>query len=206
MSMIVLAYTPVAALLLGYLFGSIPFGLLLTRAAGMGDVRSIGSGNIGATNVLRTGNKLVAFLTLLADMLKATVPMVLVLAGLGSFDGAFWAGFGAFLGHLFPVWLGFKGGKGIATYVGVTLGIGIVAANWWGLLAFAAAWLGLAFTLKISSLAALVATLVVPVVYWLTGAEAAALTTAAMGVISWIMHRANIRRLLDGTEPRIGRR
>ena len=204
MSLAVLLYPPLTALLLGYLFGSIPFGLLFTRMAGMGDVRAIGSGNIGATNVLRTGNKLVAFLTLLADMLKATVPMVLSFAVFGYFGGAFWAGLGAFLGHLFPVWLGFKGGKGIATYVGVTLGIGIVTVNWSGLLVFAAVWLGLAFTLKISSLAALAATLAVPIAYWVTDAEAAALLTAAIGVVSWVMHRANIRRLLAGTEPRIG--
>ena len=204
MSFLILLYTPLAALLLGYLFGSIPFGLLFTRMAGMGDVRSIGSGNIGATNVLRTGNKLVAFLTLLADMLKATVPMVLAADAFAGDIAPYWAGFGAFLGHLFPVWLGFKGGKGIATYVGVLLGVGIVAANWWGLLAFAVAWLGIAFTMRLSSLAALVATAIVPLVYYLADAESATILTGLMAVISWIMHRANIGRLFDGTEPRIG--
>ena len=192
------------AVLVGYLFGSIPFGLLFTRMAGMGDVRSIGSGNIGATNVLRTGNKGVAFATLLADMLKATVPMLLVAWGTGDAGLALFAGLGAFLGHLFPVWLGFRGGKGIATYVGVTLGVGFVLGNWWGLLAFAAAWLGVAFALRISSLAALVATLTVPLVYWLTGEPGAAILAGAMGVVAWFMHRANIARLLSGTEPRIG--
>ena len=204
MSLLTLLYPPLAALLLGYVLGSIPFGLLFTRAAGMGDVRSIGSGNIGATNVLRTGNKLVAFLTLLADMLKATVPMVLWFLFADAVTGTYWAGFGAFLGHLFPVWLGFKGGKGIATFVGVLLGVGIVAGNWWGLLAFAVGWLGIAFTMRLSSLAALVATAIVPLVYYLTSLEAATILTGLMAVVSWVMHRANISRLFDGTEPKIG--
>ena len=194
----------IAALLLGYALGSIPFGLLLTRAAGLGDVRSIGSGNIGATNVLRTGNKAVAAATLVCDLGKATLAMLLAFWWLETPAAALAAGFGAFLGHLFPVWLGFKGGKGIATYVGVALGVGLVAGDWWGLLAFALAWLGIAFTLRISSLAALVATVVVPVVYLAAGSVEAALTTALMGVVAWWMHRANIARLVAGTEPRIG--
>ena len=194
----------IASLLLGYALGSIPFGLLLTRAAGLGDVRSIGSGNIGATNVLRTGNKAVAAATLVCDLGKATLAMLLAFWWLETPAAALAAGFGAFLGHLFPVWLGFKGGKGIATYVGVALGVGLVAGDWWGLLAFALAWLGIAFTLRISSLAALVATVVVPVVYLAAGSVEAALTTALMGVVAWWMHRANIARLVAGTEPRIG--
>ena len=193
-----------AALGFGYLFGSVPFGLLFTRMAGMGDVRRIGSGNIGATNVLRTGRKGVALATLLADLLKATVPMAVAASWSGSAELGWFAGLGAFLGHLFPVWLGFRGGKGIATYVGVALGVAIVAGNWWGLLAFAAIWLGTAFAFRISSLAALAATLVVPIVYWATGTADAAMLTAVMGAIAWIMHRANIARLLAGTEPRIG--
>lgn len=185
------------ALLFGYLLGSIPFGLLFTRMAGMGDVRSIGSGNIGATNVLRTGNKGLAALTLLADALKGAAA-VWIAATFGPLL-ALVAGFGAFLGHLFPVWLGFRGGKGIATYVGVTL-----AVSPWGLLAFALAWLGTAFATRFSSLAALVATVVTPVVASLAGQPGAAVLLAIMTVISWVMHRANIRRLLAGTESKIG--
>lgn len=185
------------ALLFGYLLGSIPFGLLFTRMAGMGDVRSIGSGNIGATNVLRTGNKGLAALTLLADALKGAAA-VWIAATFGPLL-ALVAGFGAFLGHLFPVWLGFRGGKGIATYVGVTL-----AVSPWGLLAFALAWLGTAFATRFSSLAALVATVVTPGVAWLGGQPGAAVLLAIMTVISWVMHRANIRRLLAGTESKIG--
>ena len=194
----------VLALAGGYLLGSIPFGLVFTRMAGLGDVRAIGSGNTGATNVLRTGNKLVAFLTLLADIGKATVPMVAAFLVLRSLEAAYVAGFGAFLGHLFPVWLRFKGGKGIACFVGVTLGVGIVAGNWWGLVVFAVAWLGVAFTLRISSAAGLTATLLTPLAYWLTGAPGAALLLLVMGAISWVSHRANIGRLWAGTEPRIG--
>lgn len=185
------------ALLFGYLLGSIPFGLLFTRMAGMGDVRSIGSGNIGATNVLRTGNKGLAALTLLADALKGAAA-VWIAATFGPLLTLV-AGFGAFLGHLFPVWLGFRGGKGIATYVGVTL-----AVSPWGLLAFALAWLGTAFATRFSSLAALVATVVTPVVASLAGQPGAAVLLAIMTVISWVMHRANIRRLLAGTESKIG--
>lgn len=185
------------ALLFGYLLGSIPFGLLFTRMAGMGDVRSIGSGNIGATNVLRTGNKGLAALTLLADALKGAAA-VWIAATFGPLL-ALVAGFGAFLGHLFPVWLGFRGGKGIATYVGVTL-----AVSPWGLLAFALAWLGTAFGTRFSSLAALVATVVTPVVAWLAGQPGAAVLLAIMTVISWIKHLPNIRRLLAGTESKIG--
>ena len=187
----------VAPLAGGYLLGSIPFGLLFTRLAGLGDVRSIGSGNIGATNVLRTGHKGVAAATLLGDALKGTVA-VLLFASFGSIAPLV-AGLGAFLGHLFPVWLRFKGGKGIATYVGVTLGLSL-----WGLLAFAVTWLAIAFATRYSSLAALVATVVVPAAVWFSGYAEGAVALAVMTVISWIMHRENIRRLLAGTESKIG--
>lgn len=185
------------ALALGYLSGSIPFGLILTRMAGLGDVRSIGSGNIGATNVLRTGNKKLAALTLLADALKGTVP-VLVASRFGQEFGLV-AGFGAFLGHLYPVWLKFKGGKGVATYLGVLLG-----ASWQGLLVFAATWLGMAFLFRYSSLAALTAAVVVPVALWLLGQTGPAVLFAIMSAIVYFKHRQNISRLLAGTESKIG--
>jgi glycerol-3-phosphate acyltransferase PlsY len=185
------------ALAFGYLLGSIPFGLLLTRAAGLGDVRKIGSGNIGATNVLRTGNKKLAALTLLLDALKGTAA-VLIAAMLGPAFGLI-AGLGAFLGHLFPIWLGFKGGKGVATYLGV-----LVAVSWQGALVFAIAWLAVAFILRFSSLAALVAGIIVPLFLWATGTVDAAVLFAIMSVIVFIKHRTNIGRLVAGTEPRIG--
>ncbi|TIS00769.1 MAG: glycerol-3-phosphate 1-O-acyltransferase PlsY, partial [Mesorhizobium sp.] len=144
------------ALIFGYLLGSIPFGLLITRAAGLGDVRQIGSGNIGATNVLRTGNKGLAAATLLLDALKGTAAVLI--AGHFSPDFGLLAGFGALLGHLFPVWLGFKGGKGVATYLGVLLGLA-----WQGMVVFAVVWLAMAFLFRYSSLAALAATVVVPI-------------------------------------------
>ena len=184
-------------LVVGYLFGSIPFGLLFTRLAGLGDVRSIGSGNIGATNVLRTGHKGVAAATLLGDALKGTLAVLLFANWVEP--AALVAGFGAFLGHLFPIWLRFQGGKGIATYVGVTL-----AFSLWGLLAFAVTWLAVASATRYSSLAALVATVTTPLAVWLVGRGDAAATLALMTVISWIMHRENIRRLLARTESKIG--
>jgi len=185
------------ALLFGYLLGSIPFGLLLTRAAGLGDVRSIGSGNIGATNVLRTGRKGLAAATLLLDALKGTAA-VLIAARFGL-EASLAAGFGAFIGHIFPLWLGFKGGKGVATYLGVLLGLACKAA-----LVFAIVWLVMAFIVRQSSAAALTAVVVVPVALYLMGLPAEAAVLAVMSVIVWVKHRANIRRILDGTEPRIG--
>ncbi len=185
------------ALAFGYLLGSIPFGLLLTRAAGLGDVRKIGSGNIGATNVLRTGNKKLAALTLLLDALKGTAA-VLIADMLGPGFGLI-AGLGAFLGHLFPIWLGFKGGKGVATYLGV-----LIAVSWQAALVFAIAWLAVAFILRLSSLAALVASIIVPLFLWATGTVDAAILFAIMSVIVFVKHRANIGRLVAGTEPRIG--
>jgi glycerol-3-phosphate acyltransferase PlsY len=187
----------ILAALFGYLLGSIPFGLLLTRAAGLGDVRSIGSGNIGATNVLRTGNKRLAALTLVLDMLKGTAAAAI--ASRWGIELGLVAGLTAFLGHLFPVWLGFKGGKGVATYLGVLIGLA-----WKIALVFAAIWLLVAVVLRYSSLAALAATLVVPVVLYLTGRVDYAALFLVMSVIVWIKHRANISRLLAGTESRIG--
>ncbi|WP_187971434.1 glycerol-3-phosphate 1-O-acyltransferase PlsY [Aquibium microcysteis] len=189
--------TLLAALVFGYLLGSIPFGLLLTRAAGLGDVRKIGSGNIGATNVLRTGNKKLAALTLLLDALKGTAAVLL--AGYLGPDHALIAGLGAFLGHLYPVWLGFRGGKGVATYLGV-----LVAVAWQGALVFAAAWLAVAFLTRYSSLAALVAAVAVPVALHLLGFGRAAELFVLLSLIVFVKHRANIRRLLSGTESRIG--
>lgn len=185
------------AALLGYALGSVPFGLLLTRAAGLGDVRNIGSGNIGATNVLRTGNKKLAAATLLLDMLKGTVA-----AMLGALAGpvfAMFAGFGAFIGHLFPVWLKFKGGKGVATYLGVLLGLA-----WQGALVFAATWLLMAVIFRYSSLSALVAAVLVPVALYFLGLPQMALLFAIMSIIVIIKHQANITRLIAGTESRIG--
>lgn len=189
--------TLLAALVFGYLLGSIPFGLLLTRAAGLGDVRKIGSGNIGATNVLRTGNKKLAAATLLLDALKGTAAVLL--AGLIGPDHALIAGLGAFLGHLYPVWLGFRGGKGVATYLGV-----LVAVAWQGALVFAAAWLAVAFLTRYSSLAALVAAVAVPVALYILGFGRAAELFVLLSLIVFVKHRANIRRLLSGTESRIG--
>lgn len=191
-----------AALVFGYLLGSIPFGLLITRAAGLGDVRKIGSGNIGATNVLRTGRKGLAALTLLLDALKGTAAMLI--AALIGPQAALVAGFGAFLGHLFPVWLGFKGGKGVATYLGILLGVALITGAWHGLLTFAAAWLLVAFTTRYSSLAALVAVIAVPIALYLLGFLQPALLSLAMSVIVVFKHRANIDRLMAGTESRIG--
>ncbi|MBE1207088.1 glycerol-3-phosphate 1-O-acyltransferase PlsY [Aminobacter carboxidus] len=187
----------IAAAVFGYLLGSIPFGLLLTRAAGLGDVRKIGSGNIGATNVLRTGNKKLAAATLLLDALKGTVAVVI--AARWSHDAAIAAGFGAFIGHLYPIWLGFKGGKGVATYLGVLFGLSSLGA-----LVFAVTWLLVAFVSRYSSLAALTAAALVPIALYLIDMPKAAGLLALMSVIVFIRHRANISRLLAGTESRIG--
>jgi glycerol-3-phosphate acyltransferase PlsY len=186
-----------AALVFGYLLGSIPFGLLITRAAGLGDIRRIGSGNIGATNVLRTGNKGLAAATLLLDAVKGTAAVLI--AGWFRDDLGLYAGFAAFLGHIFPAWLSFKGGKGVATYLGVLLGL-----NWPAALAFAAVWLGVAFLTRFSSLAALAAALVVPVFLFLLDHGAMAAAFAVMTAIVYYKHWANISRLMAGTEARIG--
>jgi acyl phosphate:glycerol-3-phosphate acyltransferase len=185
------------AALFGYLLGSIPFGLLITRAAGLGDVRKIGSGNIGATNVLRTGNKGLAALTLLLDALKGTAAVII--AGRYGPQFAIVSGLFAFLGHLFPVWLNFKGGKGVATYLGVLAGL-----MWKVALVFAAVWLAVAFLFRYSSLAALVAAVAVPLVLSFMGYQDFAFVFAVMSVIVFVKHRANISRLAAGTETRIG--
>ena len=190
-------YGIIPALVFGYLLGSIPFGLLLTRAAGLGDVRKIGSGNIGATNVLRTGNKGLAAATLLLDALKGTAAVLI--AGHFAPETAVWAGLGAFLGHLFPVWLGFKGGKGVATYLGVLIGLA-----WQVALIFAVIWLAMAFLFRYSSLAALTAAVIVPIALYFLSAPQIAVLFVVMSIIVFIKHRANISRLLAGTEGKIG--
>ncbi|MGO4704159.1 glycerol-3-phosphate 1-O-acyltransferase PlsY [Microvirga sp. 2MCAF38] len=188
-----------SALALGYLLGSIPFGVIFTRMAGLGDIRKVGSGNIGATNVLRTGRKGIAAATLLGDALKGTVA-VLIARHWGNDLGAI-AALGAFLGHLFPVWLGFKGGKGVATFIGCLIGL-----NWVAALVFAALWLGLAFTTRYSSLSALIASAVSPVVLWALGDERAAAVSVILVVLLWWKHEENIKRLLAGTEGKIGQK
>jgi glycerol-3-phosphate acyltransferase PlsY len=192
--------TAALAVLLGYLLGSIPFGLLLTKAAGAPDVRTIGSGNIGATNVLRTGRKGLAALTLLLDALKGTAA-VLLAAYVAGEDASLAAGLAAFLGHIFPVWLKFKGGKGVATYIGVLLGV-----YWPAMLICVAVWLGVAFATRYSSLAALVASAVTPLALYLLGQPAPALLFFALTVLLWLTHRANIARLMSGSEGKIGQR
>lgn len=186
------------AFVVGYLFGSIPFGLILTRLAGLGDVRSIGSGNIGATNVLRTGNKGIAAATLLGDMLKGTVPVLLAASQGGEIAGLV-AGLGAFFGHLFPVWLKFKGGKGVATYIGVLLGV-----YWPMAFVFGAIWLASAFITRYSSLSALIASAVTPIIQVAVGNWHQAVLFAVLTAFLWWKHRENISRLLAGTESRIG--
>ena len=194
------AVTPVMAILavvLGYLAGSIPFGLLFTRWAGLGDVRSIGSGNIGATNVLRTGNKTLAALTLIADAAKGTIP-ILIMKELGGETAGLIAGLAAFVGHLFPLWLGFKGGKGVATNIGILFGL------YWPLgLIFLAVWLAMAFVFRFSSLSALTASALSPLWAWLLGKPTLVLPLGLLAVLIWVMHRANIARLLKGEEAKI---
>ena len=189
-----------AALLFGYLLGSIPFGVLFTRLAGLGDIRAIGSGNIGATNVLRTGRKGLAAATLLGDGLKGTAA-ILVMRWLWGPDTAILAGLGAFLGHLFPVWLGFRGGKGVATYLGLLLAFSLPAA-----LVFGAIWLGTAALTRYSSLSALLASLASPVALAGFGEWQAAELFLALTVLVYLKHLPNIHRLLAGTESRIGRK
>jgi glycerol-3-phosphate acyltransferase PlsY len=198
--------TAALAFAFGYLLGSIPFGLIITRAAGGPDIRQIGSGNIGATNVLRTGKKGLAAATLVCDALKGTVA-VLVARYFAGHDAALAAGhyaalaagLGAFLGHLFPVWLKFKGGKGVAVYIGLLIGL-----YWPGALVFCAIWLAVAALSRYSSLAALTASALTPLALWFLGQPSTAVLFLALSALLWIMHRANIRRLLDGREGRIG--
>jgi len=191
------AFLPVA-FVIGYLLGSIPFGLVLTRLAGTQDIRSIGSGSIGATNVLRTGRKSLAAGTLLFDALKGTVAVVI--AGyLGGPNAAMVAGLGAFLGHLFPVWLKFKGGKGVAVYIGILLGL-----FWPGMVVFCLLWLATAFTTRYSSLSALVAAFITPMFLWWFGHLALASLFAVLTLLLFYAHRENIKRLQAGKESRIG--
>lgn len=189
-----------AAFVVGYLFGSIPFGLLLTRLAGLGDVRKIGSGNIGATNVLRTGRKGLAAATLLGDALKGTAA-VLLMGWLWGPNVALLAALGAFLGHILPVWLRFKGGKGVATYIGCLIGLKPLAAA-----AFCAIWLGTAAATRYSSLSALVGSIATPVILWWLGERQMAELFLVLTVLLWWKHRENIRRLLSGSESRIGKK
>ena len=186
------------AVLIGYICGSIPFGLLLTKAAGLGDVRSIGSGNIGATNVLRTGNKKIAALTLFLDGLKGAAP-VFLFTYFSSSQAGMIAGLAAMAGHIFPLWLGFKGGKGVATSLGVLFGL------FWPLgLIFIALWLALAFAFRMSSVAGRATSALTPLWAYLLGcSNELILSTVVIAIAIWIMHRANIGRLLKGEEPKI---
>ena len=192
------------AIVLSYLLGAIPSGLVFTRLAGLGVIRRIGSGNIGATNVLRTGNKWLAATTLLFDILKGTTAVVIGwwLAGetdvLGLRAGHL-AGLAAFLGHLYPIWLGFKGGKGVATYIGVLAGL-----FWPAAAVFCGVWLAMAAALRYSSLSALTAALVMPVVAAIGADTATAMLFALLSLLSIVKHRANISRLITGREPKIG--
>jgi glycerol-3-phosphate acyltransferase PlsY len=187
----------IVASLLGYLSGSIPFGLLLTRLAGLGDVRDIGSGNIGATNVLRTGSRWIAGLTLLLDILKGFVPVFLA-AWLWSGDAAITAGFGALAGHILPLWLRFKGGKGVATFIGVLF------ALFWPLgILFIIVWLIIAFTLRMSSLAALTATAIVAATSFAITEGRLPIALLIIALVIFVTHRANLVRLLRNQEPKI---
>ena len=186
------------AALLGYLCGSVPFGLLLTRAAGLGDIRSIGSGNIGATNVLRTGNRWLAGATLVLDAAKAALPVLFARYYWGE-ESAMVAALFAFLGHCFPVWLNFRGGKGVAVMIG-----SLLALSWPVGLIFCAVWLLIAFTRKLSSLAALTAAATAPIFAYVVVGEWLAGAVAVMALLLFYQHRENIVRLIAGTEPKIG--
>ena len=192
-------FSTIVALIVGYLLGSIPFGLLLTRFAGTGDIRKVGSGNIGATNVLRTGNKGLAAATLLGDMLKGTAAVLLV-GALFGFNISLFAGLAAVLGHVFPVWLNFKGGKGVATYIGV-----LIAVSWPVALAYGLIWVTVAGLTRYSSLAGLIASAATPFLLWFLAALRPSLLFSVLTIIVFIMHRANIARLMAGTEPKIGK-
>ena len=196
--MVGFSYGAALALVLGYLVGSIPFGVILTRLAGAGDLRTIGSGNIGATNVLRTGRKGLAAATLVLDALKATLAVVLASSIFGPETGVA-AAAGAILGHLYPVWLKFRGGKGVATFLG-----GLIGCAWPAAIAFALVWLAVAWATRYSSAAALAATAVSPLIALEFGLDEAALVFAALAVLVWFKHSANIGRLVRGAESKIG--
>jgi glycerol-3-phosphate acyltransferase PlsY len=192
-------FAPAAAIVIGYLLGSIPFGVLLTRMFGAGDLRTIGSGNIGATNVLRTGRKGLAAATLLLDLLKGAAAVWLI-AWLFPGNEPLAAG-GAFVGHCYPVWLGFKGGKGVATLMGIVL------ALYWPLaVVYAALWLGLLATIRVSSVAGMVAAISTPVAAALFGRFDLVMLLMVLALIVVWKHGSNIERLLAGTEPRLGRK
>jgi glycerol-3-phosphate acyltransferase PlsY len=188
-----------AALAFGYLLGSIPFGLLITRLAGTQDLRTIGSGNIGATNVLRTGRKGLAALTLVCDALKGAAA-VLIAFHFGGQDLAVLAALGAFLGHLFPIWLKFDGGKGVATYIGL-----LIAFAWPAALAFGVVWLVVAALTRYSSLAGLIASVASVLFLWWDGYLQEAQLFALLTVLIWAKHHHNIAKLVAGTESKIGR-
>jgi glycerol-3-phosphate acyltransferase PlsY len=190
----------IMAFVIGYLLGSIPFGLVLTKLAGTQDLRSIGSGNIGATNVLRTGHKGLAAATLVLDMLKGTAA-VLVAGLYGGPNAAMLAALGAFLGHLFPIWLKFRGGKGVATYIGVLIGL-----FWPAAVVFCLLWLAAAFVTRYSSLSALVASLITPIFVWWFGQPALAALFVILTLLLFYKHHENIMRLLSGNESKIGKK
>src|ERR1700712_225228 len=192
--------TYILALIIGYLLGSIPFGLVLTKLAGTQDLRSIGSGNIGATNVLRTGRKGLAAGTLLGDALKGTVA-VIIAGYFGGPNAAMLAGLGAFLGHLFPVWLNFKGGKGVAVYIGVLIGL-----FWPAAVLFCVVWLPGAAISRHSSLSAFGASVVTPIFLWWFGHPALAALFGGLTLLTFYAHRENIARLQAGTEGKIGQK
>jgi len=195
-----MGWTWLAGLALGYLLGSVPWGLVLTRAAGLGDIRAIGSGNIGATNVLRTGNKGLAAATMVLDLLKGVAALLIAQAVWGDAAGLA-AGFGAMLGHAFPIWLGFRGGKGVATGGGVLL-----AAAWWMGAAAALVWLAMAALSRRSSVGSLAACAAAPLAALAAGRTDLALFAAGIAALVVLRHRPNIARLLAGTEPRIGQK
>ncbi len=189
-----------AVAVLAYLLGSVPFGLVIAKLMGLGDLRQIGSGNIGATNVLRTGSKPAALATLLLDSGKGAIAVILARVLVGE-DAAQLAGFMAFLGHLFPVWLGFRGGKGVATYLGTLLALAFPIGA-----AACLTWLVIAALFRISSLAALIAALIVPVWLMVLGRPDMVVLSIALGALIWVQHIPNIRRILTGTESKIGKK
>ncbi len=189
----------ILSLALAYLMGSIPFGLLLTKFAGLGDVRKLGSGNIGATNVLRTGNKGLAAATLLLDIAKGIAAVHLARRIAPDFMAM--AGFAAFLGHVYPLWLGFKGGKGVATFIGVILGL-----SWLAGLAGVLTWALVALIFRMASLASLITAFAIPVYLLFFDTRLSAMWAFAMAAVIFIAHRENIQRLTRGTEPKIGRK
>jgi glycerol-3-phosphate acyltransferase PlsY len=201
--LVIIMLLPLMPLIVGYLVGSIPFGLVLTRLAGYGDIRQIGSGNIGATNVLRTGNKFLAFLTLLLDAGKGAF-LILIFDALGDWDSSMdfiklLLGLGAILGHCFPIWLKFKGGKGVSTTLGTLLAtvpiVGLIAC---------ATWLVMALALRISSLSALTAMAIASIATFFIYGTAPAIIVLLIAALVFIRHKDNIKRILNGTEPRIG--